>query len=324
MGSVGQGESVRTRQITDMNSAPIIPPVDKEIIKKELNADRFVRKTRKGDNEIYIVNIHNSPNTLQEIGRLREVTFRASGGGTGQPLDLDEFDTDEICYDQLIVWSPEDEEIIGGYRYILCREALDPNGEIHLSTSHYFHFSDRFIHDYLPYTIELGRSWVQPNFQPSVNPRKGLFALDNIWDGLGALVVRNPEIRYFFGKVTMYPNYDRESRDFLLHFMHHYFPDKENLMQPYHALEQNYDKAFVESQLRELDFKDGFKVLNSFVRERGENVPPLVNIYMHLSPTMKTFGTAVNEDFGDVEETGILVTIPDIYEDKKERHISSM
>lgn len=307
-----------------MNSAPIIPPVDKEIIKKELNADRFVRKTRKGDNEIYIVNIHNSPNTLQEIGRLREVTFRASGGGTGQPLDLDEFDTDEICYDQLIVWSPEDEEIIGGYRYILCREALDPNGEIHLSTSHYFHFSDRFIQDYLPYTIELGRSWVQPNFQPSVNPRKGLFALDNIWDGLGALVVRNPEIRYFFGKVTMYPNYDRESRDFLLHFMHHYFPDKEKLIEPYHALKQDYNPEFVESQLKELDFKDGFKVLNSFVRERGENVPPLVNIYMHLSPTMKTFGTAVNEDFGDVEETGILVTIPDIYEDKKERHISSM
>ena len=225
-----------------MNNAPIIDPIDKEIIKKELNADRFVRKTRKGDNEIYIINAHNSPNTLQEIGRLREVTFRASGGGTGLPLDLDEFDTDEICYEQLIVWSPEDEEIIGGYRYILCAKAIVPGSdEIHLSTSHYFDFSERFIQDYLPYTIELGRSWVQPNFQPSVNPRKGLFALDNIWDGLGALAVKNPDIRYFFGKVTMYPNYDRESRDFLLHFMHHYFPDNENLMKPYHPLVQDYD-----------------------------------------------------------------------------------
>lgn len=308
-----------------MNSAPIIAPVDKEILKQELNAERFVRKTRKGDNEIYIVNAHNSPHTLQEIGRLREVTFRASGGGTGLPLDLDEFDTDEICYEQLIVWSPEDEEIIGGYRYILCKKAIDnESGEIRLSTSHYFDFSQRFIEDYLPYTIELGRSWVQPNFQPSVNPRKGLFALDNIWDGLGALVVRHPEIRYFFGKVTMYPNYDRESRDFLLHFMHHYFPDQESLMKPYQALEQDYDSRFVESQLEGLSFKDGFKVLNAFVRERGENVPPLVNIYMHLSPTMKTFGTAVNKDFGDVEETGILVTIADIHEDKKERHISNM
>lgn len=308
-----------------MNSAPIIDPIDKEILKKELNAERFIRKTRKGDNEIYIVNVHNSPNTLQEIGRLREVTFRASGGGTGLPVDLDEFDTDEVCYEQLIVWSPEDEAIIGGYRYILCEKAIDPSlDEIKLSTSHYFDFTDRFIKDYLPYTIELGRSWVQPNYQPSVNPRKGLFALDNIWDGLGALAVKNPDIKYFFGKVTMYPNYNRESRDFLLHFMHHYFPDKENLMKPYHPLVQDYDKAFVDAALNGLDFKEGFKVLNSYVRERGEMVPPLVNIYMHLSPTMKTFGTAVNEDFGDVEETGILVTISDIYEDKKERHIASM
>ena len=306
-----------------MTQQPIIAPISKDLIIKELNQDRFIRKTRKGDNEIYIVNVHNAPNTLQEIGRLREVTFRESGGGTGLPLDLDELDTNEICYEQLIVWSPEDQEIVGGYRYILCKDALKDN-EIHLSTHHYFDFTDTFIKDYLPYTIELGRSWVQPNFQPSVNPRKGLFALDNIWDGLGALIVKNPTMKYFFGKVTMYPNYDKESRDFLLHFMHRYFPDNEKLMQPYHPLQQDYDKDFIDAQLENLSFKDGFKVLNAFVRARNENVPPLVNIYMHLSPTMKTFGTAVNKEFGDVEETGILVTIQDIFEEKKERHINSM
>ncbi|MEN9442425.1 MAG: hypothetical protein RLZ33_2502, partial [Bacteroidota bacterium] len=294
----------------------IIAPIDKEIIKAELSPECFVRKTRKGDNEIYIIDQHNAPNTLQEIGRLREVTFRASGGGTGLPVDLDEFDTNEKCYKQLIVWSPEDEEIVGGYRYIKCSEAIDETtGEILLSTTHYFDFSERFINDYLPYTIELGRSWVQPNFQPTVNPRKGLFALDNIWDGLGALVIFNPEIKYFFGKVTMYPNYNTASRDFLLHFMNHYFPDKENLMKPFHPLVQNYDRSYVEGQLKGLDFKDGFKVLNSAVRENGEFIPPLVNIYMNLSPTMKTFGTAVNPDFGNVEETGILVTIADIFEE---------
>ena len=299
----------------------IIAPISKEIIKQELNQDRFIRTTRKGGNEIYSVNIHNAPNTLQEIGRLREVTFRESGGGTGLPLDLDEFDTGEVCYEQLIVWSPEDEEIVGGYRYILCKNAIQADG-IHLSTSHYFEFSEAFVKNYLPLTIELGRSWVQPNFQPTVNPRKGLFALDNIWDGLGAIILTNPTMKYFFGKVTMYPSYDRESRDFLLHFMHHYFPDKEQLMQPFHPLIKTYDQEFVEEQLKSLSFKDGFKVLNSYVRARNENVPPLVNIYMHLSPTMKTFGTAVNHEFGDVEETGILVTIPDIYEEKKERHIT--
>ncbi|MGV3629677.1 MAG: GNAT family N-acetyltransferase [Bacteroidota bacterium] len=301
----------------------IIDPISKELIKSELTSERFLRKTRKGDNEIYSINAHNAPNTLREIGRLREVTFRASGGGTGLDCDLDEYDTDAICYDQLIVWSPEDEQIVGGYRYILCEKAIDrATGEIHLSTSHYFDFSERFISDFLPDTIELGRSWVQPDFQPGVNPRKGLFALDNIWDGLGAIVIQNPHIKYFFGKVTMYPSFNAEARDFLLHFMHHYFPDKDKLMQPYHPLVQSYDRNYIESQLKGLDFKDGFKVLNSYVRERGENVPPLVNIYMHLSPTMKTFGTAVNPDFGGVEETGILVTIGDIYQEKKERHIT--
>ncbi len=301
----------------------IIDPIARELIKSELTPERFLRKTRKGDNEIYSINAHNAPHTLREIGRLREVTFRASGGGTGLDCDLDEFDTGDMCYEQLIVWSPEDNEIVGGYRYILCEKAIDPeSAEIHLSTSHYFDFSERFIRDFLPDTIELGRSWVQPNFQPGVNPRKGLFALDNIWDGLGAIVIHNPHIQYFFGKVTMYPSFNTEARDFLLHFMHHYFPDKDRLMKPYHPLVQQYDRAYVENQLKGLDFKDGFKVLNAYVRERGENVPPLVNIYMHLSPTMKTFGTAVNPDFGGVEETGILVTIGDIYQEKKERHIT--
>jgi hypothetical protein len=300
----------------------IIAAVDRALLKRELSTERFIRKTRKGDNEIYIVNQHNAPHVLQEIGRLREITFRASGGGTGLSVDLDNFDLCEKCYQQLIVWSPEDEEIVGGYRYIRCADAIDrDSGEIQLSTTHYFDFSERFISDYLPYTIELGRSWVQPNFQPSVNPRKGLFALDNIWDGLGALIVNNPDIKYFFGKVTMYPNYNTASRDFLLHFMHHYFPDTEHLMKPFHPLVQNYDRAYVESQLKGLDFKDGFKVLNSAVRENGEFIPPLVNIYMNLSPTMKTFGTAVNPEFGNVEETGILVTIADIFPEKKERHV---
>jgi hypothetical protein len=300
----------------------IINPIEKSILKAELTADKFIRQTRKGQNEIYSVNQHNSPNILREIGRLREVTFRASGGGTGEELDLDEYDLREMCYQQLIVWSPEDEEIIGGYRYIKCKEAIDSDGEIHLSTAHYFKFSPSFINDYLPNTIELGRSWVRPDYQPSVNPKKGLYALDNIWDGLGALVKFNPDIQYFFGKVTMYPEYNRPSRNFLLTFMHHFFPDNENLMVPYHPLLMDENVSVYLGIINQLPYKEAFKELNTFVREHGEFVPPLVNIYMSLSPTMKTFGTAVNADFGNVEETGILVTIADIYEDKKERYLN--
>lgn len=299
----------------------IIDPIDRSLLKSELTSEKLLRTTRKGGNEIYTVNFHNSPHTLREIGRLRELSFRTSGGGTGLSIDLDDMDTSENCYQQLIVWSPEDEEIIGGYRYILCKNAIN-GSEIELSTSHYFEFSENFVKNYLPNTIELGRSWVQPNFQPSVNPRKGLYALDNIWDGLGAVTNTYPEIEYFFGKVTMYPTYNTEARDFLLHFMNHYFPDNEQLIIPYHVLPQDYNKEEFDDLLSGKDFKEGYKVLNAFVRDRGEFVPPLINIYMNLSPTMKTFGTAINRDFGNVEETAILVTLKDIYLEKKERHLN--
>ena len=192
---------------------------------------------------------------------------------------------------------------------------------IALSTTHYFSFTDLFISDYLPYTIELGRSWVQPDYQPSVNPRKGLFALDNIWDGLGALIKMNPDISYFFGKVTMYPNYNTDARNFLLTFMNRFFPDQEGLLSAHTPLDYSSDQELYLSKIETLTFSEAYKVLNSFVREKKEFIPPLINIYMNLSPTMKTFGTAVNSDFGNVEETAILVRINDIYEDKKQRHL---
>lgn len=298
----------------------IIDPIEKSVLKAELNTERFLRTTRKGGNEIYRINCHNAPHVLQEIGRLRELTFRNSGGGTGEEVDLDEHDFGPYAYEQLIVWSPEDEEIIGGYRYLVCADALDQDGNYHLSTTHYFEFGTAFKEKYLPYTIELGRSWVQPNYQPTVNPKKGLFALDNIWDGLGALIRFYPTVKYFFGKVTMYPDYDTSSRDFLLFFLHHFFPDSEQLIKAYHPLQIGDTSAYA-ALIEGKEYKDAFKELNSFVRERGTFIPPLMNIYMNLSATMRTFDTAVNPDFGNVEETGILVTIADIYPDKKERHL---
>lgn len=298
---------------------PIIDPIDKELIKAELNASTFLRTTRKGDNEIYCVNVHNAPNTVREIGRLREITFRAAGGGTGESVDLDEFDTDELCYEQLVLWSPEDEQIIGGYRYMLCDKAIQPDG-IHLSTTHYFEFSEKFVQEYLPVTIELGRSWIQPDFQPSNNYRKGLFALDNIFDGLGGLTKKYPSVHYFFGKFTMYPSYAPEARNYLLEFLNHYFPDTEKLVKPIFPLTVP-SNTYVENELKDLPYKEGYRKLNAFVKERGEFVPPLVSVYMNLSSTMKVFGTCVNNDFGGVEETGILIKISDIYEDKRARHL---
>jgi hypothetical protein len=304
----------------------IIPAVAKEILLSELTKDKFLRYANNGNNPIYLVDHHNSPNVVREIGRLREITFRAAGGGTGLPLDLDYNDTCEKCYQQLIVWNEEDQEIVSGYRLIYCKLApLDENGIPELSTSHLFSFSQKFIENYLPYTLELGRSFVQPKYQPSVDNRKGIFSLDNLWDGLGAVVMLHPEVKYLFGKVTMYPHYTREARDLILYFMNHYFPDHENLVRPHQDLTLGYETDVTKWQhsFEGLSYKEGYKILNTSVRNYGENIPPLINTYMNLSPTMKNFGTALNNEFGAVEETGILITIADIYESKKQRHMDT-
>ena len=300
----------------------IAPPVPLELIQKELNEDRFIRHTNKGSNEIYVVNHHNSPNVMREIGRLRELTFANAGGGTGQPIDIDKYDTNEKCYDQLIVWAPESKEIIGGYRFMDCSKIMDTE-PLQLSTRSYFTFSDQFKKDFLPYTVELGRSWVQPNFQPSSGSRRGIFALDNLWDGLGSIVVDNPHIKYYSGKVTMYSNYNAEARDVLMYFMNHFFNDPDGLISPIKEVGFSTDIEKFKGELAGLDYKQGHKLLNSFVRERGENIPPLINNYMSLSPTMRSFGTVLNQDFGDVEETMILVKIEDIYDEKKARYIDT-
>lgn len=301
----------------------IIAPIGKEILLAELTKERFVRDTNNGNNEIYIITHTDSPNVMREIGRLREITFRASGGGTGKEIDIDEFDISSTPYKQLIVWNPEEKEIVGGYRYIHCKEAVDAKGNINLATTELFGFSEKFIKNYLPYTIELGRSFVQPKFQPSSENRKGLFSLDNLWDGLGAMVVDNPDVKYLYGKVTMYTDFNVPARDMILSFMKYYFPDAEKLVWPLNPVSIKNDMTEFLKSIQGLSYKDGHHVLNKNVRALGENIPPLINSYMNLSATMKTFGTAINTHFGGVEETGILVTIADIYETKKERHVVS-
>lgn len=302
---------------------PIIDKIPREVLLSELNKDRYVRKTNNGNNEIYIITAQDSPNVMREIGRLRELTFRHAGGGTGKEIDIDEFDLSNHPYKQLLVWNPEDKEIVGAYRYIACKDAEYENGRVKLATTELFDFSPKFYRDYLPYTIELGRSFIQPQYQPSEQFRKGLFSLDNLWDGLGAIVVDNPFMKYYYGKVTMYTDFNVQARDLILAFFSYYFPDPEQLVTPIHGIVPKTDVGGFLKSIEGLPYKEGHSILNKNVRALGENIPPLVNAYMNLSSTMKVFGTAINPTFGGVEETGLIVTIADIYESKKERHINS-
>lgn len=302
----------------------IIEAVDRQLIKAELGRDKFLRTTNNGNREIYIVTHNNAPNVMQEIGRLREVSFREAGGGTGKDVDIDIYDTSSVPFKQLIVWDPRDEEIIGGYRFIEgYKIPVDENHRPVSATSKLFQFSDKFVSDYLNKTIELGRSFVQPRYQPNIDRRRGLYSLDNLWDGLGALVVENPDIRYFFGKFTMYPSFDRYARDVILYFLDSYFPDNDGLVKPFKPILPEHDIEQL-GRLFTLDsYNDDYKVMVQEVRKHGENVPPLVNSYMNLSSTMKVFGTALNPDFGNVEETAILIVIGDIHSSKMSRYIAN-
>ncbi|MCF8308649.1 MAG: GNAT family N-acetyltransferase [Bacteroidales bacterium] len=302
----------------------IIKAVDRQVLKSELTNEKFVRKTNNGEREIYVVTHHNSPNLMLEVGRLREISFREAGGGTGKEADIDFYDRAEVPFKQLIVWDNDDEEIVGGYRFIEgYKIPLDKNNVPLSATSKLFHFSDVFISNYLNQTIELGRSFVQPRYQPNVDRRKGLYSLDNLWDGLGALIIDNPESKYFFGKFTMYPSFDRYARDVILHFLHYYFLDEENLVYAYEPLGIEHDIHQLNSLFTFDSYENDYRKMVQEVRNQGENIPPLVNSYMNLSPTMKVFGTALNPSFGNVEETAILIKIEDIYESKKKRHISN-
>lgn len=304
---------------------PIIAPIDKALLCEELNTKaHLLRHARKGGTDIYTFIGRECPNLMREVGRLREIAFRDAGGGTGLDCDVDDYDFMANPYIQLIVWDPRDQEILGGYRYIYGPDiCFDDHGQPILATSHMFHYTETFIREYLPAMVELGRSFVVVDRQSSRSGARSLFTLDNLWDGLGALARILPGLRYYYGKFTMYPSYPAEGRNMILYFLQKHFPDHDRLVYPFHPLETHTDTSAMASLFSCDTFHDDYRILNTEVRKLGYNIPPLVNAYMLLSPTMKTFGTAINDEFGDVEESGILITIDDIFQEKHERYIDS-
>lgn len=310
----------------DKDLSYIIPPVPRELIRAELSKKNFLRHTNYGGKEIYITTAHLSPNIMREIGRLREISFAVEGGGTGKEVDIDEFDTlpEPYCFKQLFVWDAENEAIVGGYRFIHGSNMFrSVDGAIYTPTAELFHYTDEFVHNYLPYTLELGRSFVQPEYQPGNNLRKGMYSLDNLWDGLASLAVEIPETRFYFGKVTMYPQMNRKAKDLILYFYQKHFPDRDGLVWPNEPLLIETDFNELHTLFNGRNYKEDYQILQHKVREMGSYVPPLVNAYMNLSSSMRSFGTAYNHAFGETDETGILVSIRDIYPDKRARYFES-
>ncbi len=304
----------------------IIKPVPVELIKAELTKSKKLEDTNKGHNELYVVTWHDSPHVVTEIGRLRELTFREAGGSTGNSMDLDEYDKMEKPYKQLIVWDPDNEAIIGGYRFLLGSEAaFDEKGQPILASSHQFHFSQKFIDEYLPHVMELGRNFVAPAYQSSKNGAKSIFAFDNLWDGLVALIMKHPDMLYFFGKITLYPSYDPIAKDLIYHFLWKHFGDKEELVRPWEdqAIMPVSDPELMDLIVNKEDLLDDYKLLKAAARLRGVNIPPNVTAYISITSQMLMFGTAVNRLMHNIEDTSVLIPFDTIYSEKKRRHIGA-
>lgn len=300
----------------------IIDPVSVDLLKAELTPDKKLCDTNKAGNEIYVVDCHNAPNVLREIGRLREVAFRDSGGGTGQAIDIDDFDTmQDRPYQQIVIWDPDESAILGGYRYILGPDVkIQEDGQPYISSAHMFHYSEKFIREYLPHVMELGRSFVAPEYQSSKAGAKAIFALDNLWDGITAVILQHPDILYFLGKMTIYPSYDKTCRELIQHFLWKHFPDPEELARPKRPVPVESDERLLNLVLRDEDYKADYRNLKEAIRHLGFHIPPLVNSYMNASPTMKMLGTGINDEFFDAYDTGILVCFDEMYADKRDRH----
>jgi len=298
---------------------PIIPPVETALLVSELEG-HLLRPTNKADNLIYDITAHECPNVMREIARLREISYRAGGGATGNEMDMDDMDTMAHPYHQLIVWDPVRQQIIGGYRYLFGSEAELHDGQPYITSAHLFRYSERFIRDYLPYTIEFGRAFVQPEYQTREAGVKALFALDNIWDGIGALVYNNPQLKYMFGKVTIYPDYNPTARELIYAYLERYHRGEEGLFEPYKAVSNQF------TDFSQLPFKgdgkqENYHILQHAIREQGSVIPPMFSAYLNLTNELQFFGNAINDELSDVYESGIMVDISTIWPEKKERYI---
>ena len=309
-----------------MASKTIIEPVDKALIKAELTEERLLRETNRAGNLLYVVDNSCAPNVVREIGRLREIAFRDGGGGTGKEVDLDQFDLDPAFrYKQLVLWDPDAEQIIGGYRFVLCDEVMyDRDGQPIMPSSHLFTFTRSYLRSAFLRTIELSRSFVAPDYQSTKNATKSLYALDNLFDGLGALIVLyKGRMEYFFGKMTIYPSFPEEALQMLLYFLRKHFSTKEDRMViPKNPIRVKSSRKFA-GVFTETTFREDYKILKAEISKRyGVHIPPLVNTYMNMSPTMRSFGAGINDEFGNVIEAGILIKFDELHPEKIKRHVT--
>ncbi|NOU43244.1 MAG: lysophospholipid acyltransferase family protein [Methyloglobulus sp.] len=289
----------------------VIHPADTKAIKKGLYNSALLGETRDGK-KIFLYDYQDDCPVMHEIARLRELTFRCVEEGTGLAFDLDKFDT---YYRHIVLWDENDLEIVGAYRIGEGAEIMDAKGVAGFYTNTLFDLTKTFA-DYLPYSIELGRSFVQPRYW-------GQRSLEYLWYGIGAYLREHPEVKYLFGPVSLSNTYPQLAKELIISFYQQQFGTEmphvtANLPFELSAASQRFAKQEFSN-----DYSTSFKILNTELKKLGVKVPTLYKQYVELcvDKGCHFIGFNIDPDFNNCIDSLIMVEIDKIAPKKKQRYI---
>jgi len=289
----------------------IVPPVDPEKLAGEIekltNEQLLIES---GQYQVWVAKAPEIPNIVQEIGRLREITFRGTGEGTGKSIDLDPFDKH---YWHLFVWKPQSREIIGAYRIGRTDKILSRLGQNGLFSSTWYKCSASLFERISP-ALELGRSFVRPEYQRTHSP------LALLWRGVGEYVVRHPQYKILFGSVAISSEYQTLSQKMMVSFLQQNsdLPDLARMVKPRNPPAWLQDPDLPEDSQLISDIKDVSSVVSDIERDR-KGVPVLLRQYLQFNANFISFHVA--PDFNNTLHALMLVDFSESHPRILERHL---
>jgi hypothetical protein len=283
---------------------------------RELTSRTLIARFR--ELEVHLVTAREAPATMEEIGRIREREFSAVGAGRGGDVDLDRYDTRWPWYSQLVSWDPREEQIVAMYRAIHCGWALEQGGREALRTAQLFSFSEEFEQGYLRCSVELGRSVVNQQ------AKRALAGLFSVWTGLGAMTREWPEVRYFFGNVSLYRSLPRSAVARVLEYLFRWHRATPGLVTAHRRTGDSSLEAIIAGtgtaaatgaetvthaagDRGDQDAGAALARLQDDASREGWTVPPILLSYLKAHPGLLAFDVAEDDDFGGALEVAIAV-----------------
>lgn len=292
----------------------VIHPVSARQLRSQIYNNDFIGQTTDGK-KIFLVEYEKSKDIIREIARLRELTFRKVGEGTGTKKDSDKFDK---YYKHIVLWDDNQLEIVGSYRLADGKSVLTKFNSDGFYTSTLFKFNESFV-PLLFSAVELGRSFVQSKYWNSL-------ALDYLWQGIGKYLSVNPHIRYLFGPVSLSNNYSTEAKELIVYFFSKWFPPKRNFITPLNPFELS--KSSVE-KLNKIfnsdDYQKELVLLKNMLNNYGFTIPVLYKQYadLCLPGGVQFLGFNIDLNFSNCIDALILVDLQYLKENKKRRYLNT-